>query len=110
MPLSVTCVSAPYQAGDESHEHTRHRQEVAARANRRHRSGQRSDGAPTDQLPGAQQSLVLDQVHVHPCVHANGTKVLYTADAQGYGQVFIVDVPDFDALPDRSTVTKNKEV
>ena len=45
-------------------------------------------------------------MHVHPCVHANGTKVLYTADPQGYGQVFIVDVPDWDALPDRSAVNK----
>lgn len=55
-------------------------------------------------------SFHTQQVHVHPCVHADGRKVLYTADAQGYGQVFIVDVPDWDALPDRGAVTKNKEV
>ena len=54
-------------------------------------------------------SFHTQQVHVHPCVHANGTKVLYTADPQGYGQVFIVDVPEWDALPDRATVTKNRE-
>jgi hypothetical protein len=42
----------------------------------------------------------------YPCVHAQGTKVLYTADPQGYGQVSIVDVPDWDALPDRSGVKK----
>lgn len=51
-------------------------------------------------------SFHTQQVHVHPCVHAQGTKVLYTADPQGYGQVFIVDVPDWDALPDRSGVKK----
>ena len=51
-------------------------------------------------------SFHTQQVHVHPCVHAQGTKVLYTADPQGYGQVFIVDVPDWDALPDRSAVKK----
>jgi oligogalacturonide lyase len=55
-------------------------------------------------------SFHTQQVHVHPCVHANGTKVLYTADAQGYGQVFIVDVPAWDDLPDRNAVTKQKEV
>jgi oligogalacturonide lyase len=50
------------------------------------------------------------QLHVHPCVHANGTKVLYTADPQAHGQVFIVDVPEWDAMPDRPAVRKNKEV
>ncbi|MHB0934996.1 MAG: oligogalacturonate lyase family protein [Armatimonadota bacterium] len=55
-------------------------------------------------------SFHTQQVHVHPCVHVDGTKVLYTADAQGYGQVFIVDVPEWDDLPDRSAVTKNREV
>jgi oligogalacturonide lyase len=49
-------------------------------------------------------------LHVHPGVFADGTKVLYTADAHGYGQVFIVDVPAWDDMPDRSAVTKNKEV
>lgn len=44
------------------------------------------------------------QVHVHPCVHADGTKILYTADPQGYGQVNIVDVPAWDALPDLTAV------
>ena len=51
-------------------------------------------------------SFHTQQLHVHPCVHAQGTKVLYTADPHGYGQVFIVDVPDWDALPDRSAVKK----
>ena len=55
-------------------------------------------------------SFHAQQLHVHPCVHAGGTKVLYTADPQAYGQVFIVDIPEWDAMPDRSAVTKNKEV
>jgi oligogalacturonide lyase len=55
-------------------------------------------------------SFHTQAVHIHPCVHANGTKVLFTADPQGYGQVNIVDVPEWDALPDRATVTKGKEV
>jgi len=55
-------------------------------------------------------SFHTQNVHVHPCVNAQGTQIIYTADPQGYGQVFIVDVPEFDSLPDRSQVTKNKEV
>ncbi len=55
-------------------------------------------------------SFHSQQLHVHPCIHANGTKVLYTADPQSYGQVFIVDVPAWDEMPDRATVTRNKEV
>lgn len=55
-------------------------------------------------------SVHSQQLHVHPCVHANGTKVLYTADPQAYGQVFTVDVPAWEALPDRSDVGKNKKV
>ncbi len=54
-------------------------------------------------------SFHAQQLHVHPCVYANGARVLYTADPQAYGQVFIVDVPEWDALPDRSAVTKNRE-
>ena len=49
-------------------------------------------------------SFHTQQVHVHPCVHADGTKILYTADPRGYGQVNIVEVPAWDALPDRSGV------
>jgi hypothetical protein len=30
--------------------------------------------------------------------------VLYTAEPQGYGQVNIVEVPEWDALPDRGAV------
>ena len=43
-------------------------------------------------------------------MHAGGTKVLYTADPQAYGQVFPVDVPEWDAMSDRPAVRKNKEV
>ncbi len=55
-------------------------------------------------------SFHTQQVHVHPCVHAKGTKILYTTDGQGYGQVAVVDVPAWESLPDRDSVTKNKEV
>ncbi len=55
-------------------------------------------------------SFHTQQLHVHPLVHAGGAKVLYTADPQGYGQVFIVDVPEWDDMPERAAVMKNKEV
>ncbi len=73
----------------------------------RHRNG-RFEGPKV--LAWHRGSFHTQCLHVHPCVHDGGRKVLYTADPQGYGQVFIVDVPDFDALPDRSAVTKNREV
>jgi len=55
-------------------------------------------------------SFHTQKQHVHPCVNSRGTQVVYTADPHGYAQVFAVDVPEFEALPDRSEVTRNKEV
>jgi len=49
-------------------------------------------------------SFHTQRVHVHPCFNADGTQVAYTADPQGYGQVYLVDVPDFESLPDRDSV------
>lgn len=49
-------------------------------------------------------SFHTQRVHVHPCFSPDGKYVVYTADPQGYGQVFVVDVPGFDSLPDRSSI------
>ena len=49
-------------------------------------------------------SFHIQRVHVHPRFSPDGKQVLYTADPQGYGQVFLADVPDFDSLPDRSSL------
>jgi oligogalacturonide lyase len=49
-------------------------------------------------------SFHIQRVHLHPCFNAEGTQVVYTSDPQGYGQVFVVDVPDFDSLPDRDSL------
>jgi oligogalacturonide lyase len=46
-------------------------------------------------------SFHTQRVHVHPCFSANGRQILYTADPRGYGQVLIVDIPDWDSLPNR---------
>jgi oligogalacturonide lyase len=49
-------------------------------------------------------SFHIQRVHLHPCFNAEGTQIVYTADPQGYGQVFVVDVPDFASLPDRESL------
>ena len=49
-------------------------------------------------------SFHTQRVHVHPTFNAEGTQVAYTADPQGYGQVFLVDVPEWESLPDRDEV------
>ena len=49
-------------------------------------------------------SFHTQRAHVHPCFSADGKQIVYTADPQGYGQVSIVDVPEWDSLPDRSAV------
>ncbi|MBI4790524.1 MAG: PD40 domain-containing protein [Chloroflexi bacterium] len=51
-------------------------------------------------------SFHIQRVHVHPCFSADGKQIVFTADPQGYGQVFIVDIPDWDALPDRNSLEK----
>ena len=54
-------------------------------------------------------SFHIQAVYVHPAVHDEGRKVLYTADPQGYGQVYLVEVPDFDSLPDWEQVQDGKK-
>jgi oligogalacturonide lyase len=49
-------------------------------------------------------SFHIQRVHVHPLFGPDGKSVVFTADPQGYGQVFMVEVPEFDALPDRGSV------
>ncbi|KKI90219.1 hypothetical protein WQ54_19715 [Bacillus sp. SA1-12] len=44
-------------------------------------------------------SFHIQQVHVHPCFSPDGTKILFTSDMSGYGNVYLVDVPAFDTLP-----------
>jgi oligogalacturonide lyase len=38
-------------------------------------------------------------VHVHPRFTPDGSQVLFTADPLGYGNVYLVDVPDSESLP-----------
>lgn len=49
-------------------------------------------------------SFHIQRVHVHPCFNQEGTQIVYTADPQGYGQVYVVDVPAFESLPNLEDV------
>ncbi|MCK0469857.1 oligogalacturonate lyase family protein [Halalkalibacter sp. APA_J-10(15)] len=44
-------------------------------------------------------SFQVQQVHVHPRLTSDGSKVLFTSDRTGYGNVYVVDVPEFESLP-----------
>src|SRR5690606_19576896 len=41
----------------------------------------------------------IQHVHVHPRFTADGSKVVYTSDVSGYGNVYEVEVPEFESLP-----------
>lgn len=45
-------------------------------------------------------SMHIQQTHVHPRFSADGSHVVFTSDVSGYGNVYRVAIPDFDALPD----------
>ncbi len=44
--------------------------------------------------------------HVHPRFFHDGKRVLFTSDKDGYEQVYIVDIGDFDSLPLLETLSK----
>ena len=44
-------------------------------------------------------SFHVQQTHVHPCFSPDGSQVLFTSDASGYGNLHLVDLPDIDSLP-----------
>ncbi len=44
-------------------------------------------------------SFQVQHVHVHPRFTSDGTKVLFTSDRTGYGNVYLVEVPEFESLP-----------
>ncbi len=48
-------------------------------------------------------SFHTQRLHVHPCFSTDGRQILYTADPQGYGQVYMVEIPEFDRLPDKDS-------
>lgn len=45
-------------------------------------------------------SAKIQQLHVHPRFDATGHYVVFTSDVSGYGDVYAVEVPDFESLPE----------
>jgi len=48
-------------------------------------------------------SFHVQILHVHPRMFAGRDgqiRVLYSADPQGYGNVYVADVPEFESLPE----------
>lgn len=45
-------------------------------------------------------SFHTQAVHVHPTVNPFADQILFTSDARGYGNLHLVDIPDFDNLPE----------
>lgn len=43
-------------------------------------------------------SFHIQRVHVHPRMSPDGKQIIFTSDPTGYGNVFMIDVPDFDTL------------
>jgi oligogalacturonide lyase len=41
----------------------------------------------------------VQRLQVHPRFSVDGLQVVFTADPDGYGNLYLVDVPDFDGLP-----------
>jgi oligogalacturonide lyase len=60
-------------------------------------AGKRFEGPRT--LCTHRGSWHIQAVHVHPRFSLDGRQVLYTADPNGYGNLYLADVPDFDSLP-----------
>jgi len=44
-------------------------------------------------------SFHVQQTHVHPRFSPDGKQVLFTSDTSGYGNIYLVDLPEIDSLP-----------
>ncbi len=51
-------------------------------------------------------SFHVQILHVHPRFSPDGQQVLYTSDPDGYGNVYLADVPEFESLPLLSDVVR----
>jgi oligogalacturonide lyase len=43
-------------------------------------------------------SFQVQITHVHPRFSPDGRQILYVSDHSGYGNLYLVDTPDFDSL------------
>jgi oligogalacturonide lyase len=42
----------------------------------------------------------IQQLHVHPRFSPDGQQILFTSDPAGYGNLYLVETPDFESLPE----------
>lgn len=54
-------------------------------------------------------SFQTQKVHVHPRISPDGSKVIFTSDMEGYGNVYLVEIPPFEELPHAIEI-RNKEL
>ncbi len=47
----------------------------------------------------------IQQLHPHPRFTTDNQQVVFTSDMSGYGNVYVAYVPDFDSLPELSSLT-----
>ena len=45
-------------------------------------------------------SAHIQILHVHPRFSPDSKHILFTSDMSGYGNVYLIDTPDFDSLPE----------
>ena len=50
-------------------------------------------------------SFHVQILHVHPRFSPDGKQVLFTADPDGYGNLYLANVTDFEDLPTLDSVT-----
>jgi oligogalacturonide lyase len=48
-------------------------------------------------------SFHIQQTHVHPRFSPHGKQILFTRDGGGYGNVYLLDVPQYGELPPLET-------
>jgi oligogalacturonide lyase len=51
-------------------------------------------------------SFHSQSLHVHPRLSPDGKQVLFTSDMSGYGNLYMVDVPEFESLPEHEFTEK----
>ncbi len=44
-------------------------------------------------------SFHTQRLHVHPAIMPNGRSIVFTSDMHGYGNVYTVEIPEFESLP-----------
>jgi oligogalacturonide lyase len=61
-------------------------------------SGGRFEGPRTVLIHGGTSQI--QQIHTHPRFSPDGANILFTGDPQGYANLYLIDTPSFDALPE----------